>query len=105
MGPFFDMTLRRHQPANPEVWKSAMKRPKMKKVDVEQGLGKKRKNMEVDDMGDLRGRVHVVKQDLGRLQSRKMKGLKPTAGEEFGSEEGEDEGGVSKMRRKKRKVE
>jgi len=27
-------------------------------------------------MGDLRGRVHVGKQDLGKLQTRKMKGLK-----------------------------
>lgn len=32
--------------------------------------------MEVDEMGDLRGRVHVGKQDLGKLQTRKMKGLK-----------------------------
>ena len=32
-----------------------MKRPKMKKTDVEKGLGKNRKNMEVNDMGDLRG--------------------------------------------------
>ena len=42
-----------------------------------EGLGKnRRKNMEVDEMGDLRGRIHVGKQDLGRLQTRKMKGLK-----------------------------
>lgn len=27
-------------------------------------------------MGDLRGRVHVGKQDLAKLQTRKMKGLK-----------------------------
>ena len=40
------------------------------------GLGKKKKNLEVDEMGDLRGRIHVGKQDLGKLQTRKMKGLK-----------------------------
>jgi len=76
MGPFLDLSLRRHQPADGELWKAAMKRPKLKKQDVEKGLGKKRKNLEVDDMGDLRGKVHVGRQDLGRLQTRKMKGLK-----------------------------
>lgn len=33
-------------------------------------------------MGDLRGRVHVAKQDLSRLQTRKMKGLKSKFEEE-----------------------
>jgi ribosome production factor 2 len=76
MGPSLDLVLRRHQAADPEVWKAAMRRPKLKKQDVEKGLGKKRKNMEVDEMGDLRGRLHVAKQDLSKLQMRKMKGLK-----------------------------
>jgi ribosome production factor 2 len=76
MGPFLDLSLRRHEPADGELWKAAMKRPKMKKQDVEKGVGKKRKNLEVDEMGDLRGKVHLGKQDLGRLQTRKMKGLK-----------------------------
>lgn len=76
MGPSMDFVLRRHQPADTEMMKQAMKKPKMKKQDVEKGLGKKRKNMEVDEMGDLRGRVHVGKQDLNKLQTRKMKGLK-----------------------------
>lgn len=76
MGPNLDLTLRRHQAADAELLKQAMKRPKLKKTDVEKGLGKKRKNLEVDEMGDLRGRVHVGKQDLGKLQTRKMKGLK-----------------------------
>jgi len=78
MGPSLDLVLRRHQPADPELFKQAMKRPKLKKTDVEKGLGKK-KNMEVDDMGDLRGRVHIAKQDLGKLQTRKMKGSKAGA--------------------------
>jgi len=76
MGPSFDLSLRRVQQADPEMWKQAMKRPKLKKQDVEKGLGKKKKNMEVDEMGDLRGRLHVGKQDLEKLQTRKMKGLK-----------------------------
>ncbi len=86
MGPALDLSLRRHQPADTELWKAAMRRPKLKKQDVEKGLGKKRKNIEVDEMGDLRGRVHIAKQDLTKLQTRKMKGLRSTAGE------GEDDG-------------
>lgn len=76
MGPHLDLVLRRHQAPDPELLKQALKQPKLKKNDVEKGLGKKKKNMEVDEMGDLRGRVHVGKQDLGKLQTRKMKGLK-----------------------------
>jgi ribosome production factor 2 len=76
MGPNLDLSLRRHTEADPELLKEAMKRPKVKKSDIESGLGKKRKNIEVDEMGDMRGRIHVAKQDLSKLQTRKMKGLK-----------------------------
>ncbi|KAI0072586.1 Brix-domain-containing protein [Panus rudis PR-1116 ss-1] len=78
MGPSLDLSLRRHTSPDPEILKQALKQPKLKKQDVEKGLGKKKKNMEVDEMGDLRGKIHLVKQDLGRLQTRKMKGLKPS---------------------------
>ncbi|PBK97876.1 Brix-domain-containing protein [Armillaria gallica] len=76
MGPSLDMVLRRHEAADAEMLKQALRKPKMKKKEVEQGLGKKHKNLEVDEMGDLRGRVHVGAQDLNKLQTRKMKGLK-----------------------------
>lgn len=76
MGPSLDLALRRHTDPDPEMLKQALRRPKLKKQDVEQGLGKRKRNMEVDEMGDLRGRVHVAKQDLSKLQTRKMKGLK-----------------------------
>lgn len=76
MGPSLDLTLRRHTDPDPEMLKQALRRPKLKKQDVEQGLGKRKRNMDVDEMGDLRGRVHVAKQDLSKLQTRKMKGLK-----------------------------
>lgn len=82
MGPSIDFALRRYQYPDPELLKESLKRPKLKKQDVEKGLGRKKKNMEVDEMGDLRGRVHVGKQDLSRLQTRKMKGLKEGFGEE-----------------------
>ena len=34
------------------------------------------KNVETDVVGDKIGRIHLGKQDLGDLQTRKMKGLK-----------------------------
>ncbi len=76
MGPAIDFSIRRTQFAQPDVLAMALKRPKLAKSDVEKGLGRKRKNIETDGMGDLVGRVHLGKQDLTNLQSRKMKGLK-----------------------------
>ncbi|KAG1758372.1 Brix-domain-containing protein [Suillus occidentalis] len=108
MGPFLDLSLRRHQPPDPEMWKAALRRPKLKKQDLEKGLGKKKKNMEVDEMGDLRGRVHIAKQDLGKLQTRKMKGLKSLGrendhGEDGDHDHGEDsEGEEPRLKRRKR---
>ncbi|KAJ7890659.1 Brix-domain-containing protein [Mycena olivaceomarginata] len=77
----------------PAWLKLALKTPKLKKTDIEKGLGKKRKNIEVDEMGDLRGQIHVGKQDLGKLQTRKMKGLKGGDGavEEQEGPDGEEE--------------
>ena len=111
MGPSLDLRLRRHTEPDPEMLKQAMRRPKLRKQDVEKGLGKKRKNLEVDEMGDLRGRIHVGKQDLGKLQTRKMKGLKKgrddmlVDGEEsqdeagFGESDVEESGGRRKRAR------
>lgn len=76
MGPALDFRIRRVQDADPGQMKAALKRPKLAKKDVESGLGKKRKNVETDDMGDKVGKLHVGKQDLSKLQGRKMKGLK-----------------------------
>jgi len=100
MGPSLDLSLRRHQPADSDFWKAAMRRPKLKKQNVEKGLGKKRKNMEVDEMGDLRGRVHIAKQDLTKLQTRKMKGLRKASDEDESESEGES-GGTRPAKRKK----
>ncbi|KAH9885073.1 Brix-domain-containing protein [Cubamyces lactineus] len=110
MGPFIDLTLRRHQDADPELLKQAMKRPKLRKQEVEKGLGKKRKNLEVDEMGDLRGRIHVGKQDLSKLQTRKMKGLKSgrddmlmdvDEDESSAESDGESEGGGRRRKRQR----
>lgn len=37
---------------------------------------KQKKNIETDIVGDKVGRIHLGKQDLGQLQTRKMRGLK-----------------------------
>lgn len=75
---------------------------------MEKGLGKRKKNLQVDEMGDLRGRIHVTKQDLSKLQTRKMKGLKAGRDEDGmdvdgeqgeGEDEDEDEGARTKRRR------
>ncbi|KAF7317997.1 Brix domain-containing protein [Mycena kentingensis (nom. inval.)] len=85
---------------HPELLKQAMQKPKLKKSDIESGLGKKRKNIEVDEMGDLRGRIHVGKQDLSKLQTRKMKGLKETAYEDKDEGEADEQEGPRKKRRR-----
>lgn len=111
MGPYLDLTLRRHQDADPNMLKTALKKPKLKKQEVEKGLGKKRKNLEVDEMGDLRGRIHVAKQDLGKLQRKKVKGLRgggsmgESDNESGSSEEDVDqEEGVVEPQTKRRKA-
>ena len=61
----------------------ALRRPKTQAEKNRQGKEGAKKNIETDDMGDTVGRIHVGKQDLSALQTRKMKGLKkhldPTA--------------------------
>jgi len=76
MGPHFDVVLRRNREADEDMMKAALKRPKIAKKEVESGLGKKRRNLVVDEMGDLRGRVHVGTQSLDKLQRKKVKALR-----------------------------
>ena len=78
-GPSFDFRLRRAQPADADKWKAATKRALKKKLPEGQAANsKKRKdrNVDIDEMGDTVGKIYVGKQDLDKLQSRKMKGLK-----------------------------
>ena len=51
------------------VWKEALRRPKTTEE-------KTKKNVSMDVMGDKMGRIHLGRQDLAELQTRKMKGLK-----------------------------
>jgi ribosome production factor 2 len=69
MGPRVDWVLRRtHAPAE-GLLKEAMRQPKAIKQ-------KKRKNVESNVFGNKIGRIHMQKQDIGRLQTRKVRALK-----------------------------
>lgn len=91
-GPSFDFRVRRVKTAEADVWKSATKKAKKKSTAPALMSGKKRKdrNVDIDEMGDKVGRLHMTKQDLGKIQTRKMKGLKTGKGES--ALDGEDDG-------------
>ncbi|KAF9894300.1 hypothetical protein FE257_007803 [Aspergillus nanangensis] len=85
IGPKFDFKVGRLQEAPRELMKEATKQGKRPNEDF-----KLKKNIELDIMGDKMGRVHLNKQDLGDLQTRKMKGLKRRAGVESDEEADEE---------------
>jgi ribosome production factor 2 len=72
MGPRLDFCIRRVKAADPVIMKQATKVPKELKP-------KKEKNVEFDAVGHEYGRIHMEKQDLNKLETRKMKGLKRKA--------------------------
>uniref|UniRef100_A0AAG5CTP1 Ribosome production factor 2 homolog n=1 Tax=Anopheles atroparvus TaxID=41427 RepID=A0AAG5CTP1_ANOAO len=74
MGPSLDLSVRRTKIASDDLYKIAMKQPAILKAA-------KRKNVSRDELGNVHGRVHVGKQDINALQTRKMKGLRKTAEE------------------------
>lgn len=84
IGPRFDFRIGRVQEPNPDLEKEAMKRAKQLEP-------KMKKNIDTDIIGDKVGRIHMDKQDLNKLQTRKMKGLKARFDQDMNedSEEGE----------------
>lgn len=98
MGPRIDFTLGREQFPDPDMLKEALKKPR--------GLeARTKKNIDMDAMGDKTGKIHVGKQDLSNLQTRKMKGLKRARGEKDDEEVGvEDVEGDNEATLKKIKV-
>ncbi len=88
VGPRIDMRVGRVREAQEGMWKEAMRKGKG-------GEAKGRKNVETDTVGDKIGRIHLGRQDLGELQSRKMKGLKRGRDEEVEGEGVEEEDVVS----------
>lgn len=88
MGPRMSFRLGRlHQP-DEALAKEALKRAKLPTDE------KTKKNISMDVMGDKIGRIHLGRQDLGDLQTRKMKGLKRSRDEPEEEAEDESDGGV-----------
>lgn len=90
-GPSFDFMLRRRKPASIDMLNQALRRPKTEQEKNRQGKEGAKKNVEMDDMGDTMGRIHVGKQDLTSLQTRKMKGLKKHLDPTADSDDDDDE--------------
>lgn len=70
-GPSIDFKLRRTKLASEDLYKEACKIPRELKPIT-------KKNISRDAFGSKLGRVHMGRQEIGRLQTRKMKGLKKT---------------------------
>jgi ribosome production factor 2 len=82
--------------ADDAIWKEAMRRAKTTEE-------RPKKNISTAAMGDKVGRIHLGRQDLTNLQTRKMKGLKrsrPTDGSPKLAEENGASGETAKRRRK-----
>ena len=70
IGPSINFSVRRSHLASEDLFKSACKQVKnLHKT-------KKVKNIESDAFGSTLGRLHVPSQDISKIQTRKMKGLK-----------------------------
>ncbi|XP_013173252.1 PREDICTED: ribosome production factor 2 homolog [Papilio xuthus] len=71
IGPSIDFKLRRTKLASDDLYKESCKIPREVKPLT-------KKNISKDAFGTKLGRIHIGKQDIPRLQTRKMKGLKKT---------------------------
>eukprot|EP01147_Barroeca_monosierra_P003713 gene3713-6257_t len=80
-GPAVDFVKGRMALPADDVWKEALRQPK-------QVIASKPKNIEYSKLGEKLGRVHMEKQDIGRLQLRKVKALKRTAKERVAGAQG-----------------
>jgi ribosome production factor 2 len=80
IGPRMDFRVGRVQAADESMMKAALKRAKTTEERT-------KKNVSTDTMGDKIGRIHVGKQDLNQLQTRKVKALKKRRRDESDEEE------------------
>jgi len=76
IGPSFEMIIRRTQFASEDLMKEALKT----KLKMNKNKKKKSKNISTNPLLEKRGRIHMPKQDLTKLATRKMKGLKRKKG-------------------------
>ncbi|KAL8365914.1 hypothetical protein RB595_004611 [Gaeumannomyces hyphopodioides] len=96
IGPRMDLRLGRVREPDQAVLKEAMRRPKTTEERT-------KKNISTDAMGDKMGRIHLAKQDLGDLQTRKMKALKRDRGEADGEKQPSSED-VTRSKKKLREA-
>ncbi|KAK5986827.1 Ribosome production factor 2 [Trichostrongylus colubriformis] len=94
MGPSIDFKVDRTKLASDSLYKAACRKPKAL-------MSKRRKNMSEDAFGNQLARVHLGKQNTDAIQTRKVKALKKSNGEQSSSSqtadmedtgEGSDEG-------------
>ncbi|KAL9637072.1 MAG: hypothetical protein Q9164_002426 [Protoblastenia rupestris] len=105
IGPRIDFRVGRVREADQGVMKEALKRAKGTEVRIyvhfnlwasmltRMSKAKPKKNVETDLIGDKIGRIHLGKQDLKELQTRKMKGLKRGRDQE-GNDKGVEEADI-----------
>ncbi|KAF7890562.1 hypothetical protein EAF00_008877 [Botryotinia globosa] len=87
MGPRMDFRVGRVKEADESIMKEAMRRARG-------SAERPKKNITTDIVGDKMGRIHLGKQDLKELQTRKMKGLKRSrdvADEDEGGDDDEED--------------
>lgn len=82
MGPRMDFRLGRMREADAAMLKEALRKARGSEERT-------KKNISTDSLGHKMGRIHLGRQDLGELQTRKMKGLKRSRAQAV--EEGMDE--------------
>lgn len=71
IGPSIDFAIRRTKIASEDLYKLARKQPKQLKTT-------QKKNISRDQLGNTHGRVHVGKQNIGKVQTRKVRALRKT---------------------------
>ncbi|PHH86353.1 hypothetical protein CDD83_10371 [Cordyceps sp. RAO-2017] len=87
MGPRMDLRIGRARHADEATLKEAMRRPR--------GLEERaKKNVSTDAVGDKIGRVHLGRQDLSQLQTRKMKGLKRSRAQAAAHDDDDEEADI-----------
>uniref|UniRef100_A0A1A9UCM1 Ribosome production factor 2 homolog n=1 Tax=Glossina austeni TaxID=7395 RepID=A0A1A9UCM1_GLOAU len=72
IGPSADFSIRRSKIASEDFYKMSRKQPTELKVA-------KKKNISHDELGNTHGRIHLGKQNLDKIQTRRVKGLKKTS--------------------------
>ncbi|KAJ8141944.1 hypothetical protein OXX80_002886 [Metschnikowia pulcherrima] len=97
IGPRFDFKIGRRITPAPEVEKDALTKPKQLQAKV-------KKNVTTDFMGDKVAKIHVGDQDLSKMQTRKMKGLKAKYDQVDDAEFDEEDYGEEEPEQKKQKL-